>query len=278
MKKKITCAIMFIIILLVGGWVWIQYEDVRGPGLNVLLYHEVEINGSKNKYTLKTEVFERQLQWLKKNGYTTILPKEISNHTFHKNPEKTIMLTFDDGTIDHFETVYPLLKKYGFGGVFFIITGEINKGGRLTSEHIKQMFNNGMEIGSHTVSHPYLDTLDESEIERQLHLSKQTLEKITGNNVISFAPPGGWFNGKAEKIAHQQGYDFLFSCEIGLNDLTEKLFVYKRIEVLRKTSLAEFQDLLVPTRVFEYKLEQSLKFVLHWLIGTDNYVNLSHAI
>ena len=278
LKVRVLLAILVLFFLIAGGWSWWQYQDVQGPGVPVLLYHGVDNEGPKNKYTLDTDVFEQQLQWLRSNGYQTILTSDIQGQVYQKNPEKTVILSFDDGLLNNYEIVFPLLRKYGFKGVFFIITAEIGKSGRITAGQLKEMSDSGMELGSHTISHPYLDTLSDAEAVYQLQHSKQTLENISGKQVISLAPPGGWFDNDTEKIALKQGYDFLFGCEIGLNDLTDNPFVYKRIEVLRGMSLAEFQDLLVPVRAFGYKLEQSLKFVLHSIIGTSNYVKLSHAI
>ena len=277
-KKNIFKSSIVSILILVSAWLWIQYLDVKGPGVPVLLYHGVDTNCSQNKYTLDTEVFEQQLRWLKNQGYSTILPSEIKKQEFNYNPAKTVILTFDDGNLNNYTIVYPLLKKYGYTGVFFIVTSMIDHRKIISAEQLKEMAVNGMEIGSHTISHPFLDTLGENEIVRQLKQSKQKLETITGADVISLAPPGGWFNTKTIINARQQGYEFIFSCEIGLNDLTQKPFVYKRIEVLRNMSLAKFKDLLIPSRAFGYKIKQSLKFVLHWLIGTENYVKLAHAI
>lgn len=277
LRIRVFLPVVVLLFLISGVWSWWQYQDVKGPGIPVLLYHGVDNERPKNKYTLDTDAFERQLQCLKYNGYQTILPSDIHGRVCEKNPEKTVILSFDDGLLNNYEIVFPLLRKYGFKGLFFFITAEIGKNGRITAEQLKEMSDSGMELGSHTISHPYLDTLNSAEVVHQLQHSKQTLENISGKKVTSLAPPGGWFDTETEKIALQQGYDFFFSCEIGLNDLTENPFVYKRIEVLRSMSLKEFQDLLVPTRAFEYKLEQSLKFALHSLIGTSNYVKLSHV-
>ena len=92
------------------------------------------------------------------------------------------------------------------------------------------------------------------------------------------APPGGWFDRETVEIARHLGYVFLFSCKVGLTDLTQIPFVYKRNEVLRRMSLEEFQNLLVPVNSFPYKLKQALKFLLHGFIGTKNYIALGHAI
>lgn len=258
------------------GWGLLQYQDLKEPGLPVLLYHGIDSDGPKNKYTIDEEVFEEQLRWLKANGYKTLLPREIFEHALKNNPEKTVIISFDDGLMNNFNIVLPLLQEYGFKGIFFIVTDAINKKGFVSMEQLISIHNSGMEIGSHTVSHTFLDTINSNEISHELQDSKRIIENIIGHQVTSIAPPGGWYNSDAVVISKRLGYKFLFSCEIGLNNLTKKPFVYKRIEVLRGMQLNEFKKLLAPKKVFPYKIIQSIKFALHYIIGTDKYVQLSH--
>ena len=71
-------------------------------------------------------------------------------------PDKTVVLTFDDGYLSHLTFVAPLLKKYGFGGTFFITEGldfKTNKDRYLTWEQIKEMHDMGFEIANHSIGH-----------------------------------------------------------------------------------------------------------------------------
>ena len=277
--KRSFVVLVILLFCLLAAFVAQQYAELREPGVIVLLYHRVEREGSGNKYTLRLSKFEEQLSYLHNQGYKTILPKEIVESGLRQNPPKTIILSFDDGTEDHYETVYPALKKYGFKGIFFIVTKYINSPGSLTSDQIRKMSKNRMEIGSHSYSHPFLDELANSEIYHELKKSKDDLEKISGQRITSFAPPGGWFNDAVIKAARDIGYQAFFSCEIGYNDLQKHPFIYKRIEVLEDMSNEEFKDLLQPSSgILGYKLIQSVKNFLHNLIGSNNYKMLGRAL
>lgn len=275
--KRSFVVLVILLFCFSAAFVAQQYAELREPGVIVLLYHRIEPEG-EGKYILKVSEFEKQLNYLHNQGYKTILPKEIVESGLRQNPPKTIILSFDDGTPDHYKIVYPLLKQFGYGGVFFIITKYINSPGSLAAKQIVEMAQNNMEIGSHSYSHPFLDEFDFKEINYELNKSKDDLEKICGKKVIAFSPPGGWFNDDVVKVAKDVGYKFLFSCEIGTNDLQKRPFVYKRIEVTGDMSIDEFKCLLDPPQILSYKIMQSLKFFLHYLIGSNNYKKLASTL
>lgn len=281
MKKTAKRRVVVLVILLLSisiAFVAQQYSELRQPGLIVLLYHKVEQRDGGDKYTLRLSRFEEQIAYLRNQGYKTVLPREIVKSKFQHNPSKTIILSFDDGTVDHYNTVYPMLKKYGFKGIFFVISKYVGSPGSLNKKQIVEMAQNDMEIGSHSYSHPFLDEFDFKEINYELNKSKDDLEKICGKKVIAFAPPGGWFNDDVVKVAKDVGYTFLFSCEIGTNDLRTPPFVYKRIEVTGDMSINQFKRLLDPPQILSYKAMQSLKFFLRYLIGSNNYKKLASTL
>lgn len=276
--KSILALFFFVFALTFCLWGWRQYQEVRGPGIPVLLYHRVTDNGPVSKYKITSKQFLNEMKWLHEHGYKTILPKSLINSEMTHNPRKTVIISFDDGTEGQYENALPTLKKFGFKGLFFIISGFVNDNGCMSSKQIKGLVSDGMEIGSHTVTHPYLDEISHRKVVEQLKKSKNTLQKISNQRIWSFAPPGGWYNNYVENQAKLAGYRFFFTCNIGLNNLKNKPFLFNRIEVLRGISIGEFSRLLKPKEAFGYKMTQACKFLLHDLIGTSNYAKLSHII
>jgi peptidoglycan/xylan/chitin deacetylase (PgdA/CDA1 family) len=91
--------------------------------LTVVMYHYVrdfETSKYKGLKGLQVELFEKQILFLKKN-YNIIGMKEVYDFVNKKNslPEKALLLTFDDGYKDHYQFVFPILKKYKLVGAFF---------------------------------------------------------------------------------------------------------------------------------------------------------------
>lgn len=280
--KKIRYATMLIGVFVAFCSVYtvVVYQDLQRPGVIVLLYHEIIGHDQKwlNKYQHRLSDFEEQLDYLAHEGYTTVLPSEISRVKTHGTDKKIIILSFDDGTPSHYSIAYPSLRRRSYKGIFFVIAGNVNKKYGLSASQLIEMSSNGMEIGSHSYDHLFLDELNEEQMYFQLVESRQMLSGLIGKNVISFAPPGGWYSDLALTLSKAAGYGAFFSCEIGVNDITQPTYVYKRIEVLGDMPFDEFKRLLIPSRIVDYKILQSIKFMVRRVLGSHNYTKLSELL
>ena len=94
-----------------------QSEPSLAEPVFVLLYHPQEENFGS--------AFRDHLTWLKQNGYQTISPESLLRYLEGEAvslPTKPILLTFDDGTIENYEVVYPMLEEFGYTGISFVLT------------------------------------------------------------------------------------------------------------------------------------------------------------
>jgi peptidoglycan/xylan/chitin deacetylase (PgdA/CDA1 family) len=187
-------------------------NTVRIP---VLIWHHVgPLPGYSGERTLNvtTEIFRQQLEHLKVKGYKTLSIAEfIELLKTGKNPkQKSVLLTFDDGYLDNYTTVFPLLKEYGFTGTFFIplARSEISK------EQLKEMADAGMDIESHTLSHWVLSHVtNENVLVNEVLKSKAELEQVTGKPVLAIAYPKCVYNEFARSyIETKTGYELAFQC------------------------------------------------------------------
>ena len=97
--------------------------------LQILLYHrilnpdEVDFLSDLGMVHTSTKNFEDHLRWLKNQNYNVINFKQVSEYkgNGHSLPPKSIVITFDDGSLDQYRNAVPLLKKYGFSATFFPI-------------------------------------------------------------------------------------------------------------------------------------------------------------
>jgi peptidoglycan/xylan/chitin deacetylase (PgdA/CDA1 family) len=141
--------------------------------------------------------FEKLLQNLQNQGVEALTfwdIKAIAEGTRTK-PTKGVILTFDDGYLSQYSDTFRLLKQYKMKGVFFIITSEPDSNPNYaTWAQIKEMAEAGMEIGSHTVYHYNLTTIDSAALDRELTDSKKIIEEKTGQPVITFCYPSGRYN------------------------------------------------------------------------------------
>lgn len=136
-----------------------------------LCYHDLRSNDEPqdlNVISIRVELFERHMAWLKENGYTTVTIDDLilAHEGLARLPEKPVLLTFDDGYRSFYEFVFPILQKYDFKAVLSIV-GEwfdvesddsVVYGDRLyprnfflTKEQIRQMAASGLvEPASHS--------------------------------------------------------------------------------------------------------------------------------
>lgn len=162
-------------------------------GIPVLLYHSIAVDDSK--MSVSPENFERQLKLLREAGYSSINLSEL-NSCFNRGifPRNKLMITFDDGFLDNFEVAIPLLKKYGFGAVFFI-TGKFigltadfcnNDIDRIklmmSADNLLKINNDSFEVANHFFSHKILLDVDENEVKSEYNKNLKKLAEIVGDN------------------------------------------------------------------------------------------------
>ena len=199
----------------------------------VLSYHNVQANPNKpSAYYISSAVFEKQIKYLKDNGYKTILPDDIYNYYISCTtlPEKPIMLSFDDTRKEHFNIVAPILEKYGFKGTFFIMTVAIGKKNYMTASDIKMLSDNGHCIGHHTYDHQDLRKLPIKEWNTQIDKPKIKLEKIIRKEVNYLAYPFGLCNDYAAKELKKRNFKGAFQLS-GRQDKNNPLLTIRRLIV-----------------------------------------------
>ena len=163
-----------------------QKPYLYSPNIKTLLYHLVadETYGDYTYLFVREADFERQLQTIRDMGFETYFADE---------PERArgkpgVVITFDDGYIDNYTTVFPLLKKYNMKATIFLITDMIGAEGHLTAEQIVEMSESGLvHFGSHTVSHLRADLATEYELQQEYLHAKEIIEELTDEPVLALA-------------------------------------------------------------------------------------------
>lgn len=121
-------------------------------------------------------------------------------------PEGIVTLTFDNGYLSHYETVLPLMERYGLSATFYVTTSLLGQPGYLTPEQVIELSNRGHEIASHGATHRNLKRLSSTEVEQELQGSKLALENLLQRPVFNFAPPYGassfYFEQSLKKYYH----------------------------------------------------------------------------
>ena len=166
----------------------------------IFSYHS--IGDDKCPLSTDTKDFEKHLIYLKKNNYKSIFFGEVSSSN-----KRNFIMTFDDGYKDLISNCLPLLKKYNFKATCFLVSDKIGKINDWDKENkniktkkimdesdIRIWIKNGMKIGSHSKNHKILTKIDQNELTKEISSSKIELEKLIGEEVVSFCYPYGKFN------------------------------------------------------------------------------------
>jgi len=230
--------------------------------VNVLCYHRFKLRKITDKekkkwgdiYAIKPEQFDKQMNFLKENGYNVITMKDYIDYMYGKKeiPEKTVIITIDDGYSSIYEYAYPILKKYGFKATINLYQ-DFLPGGKnaLTVQQIKEMHENGFEFGCHSKSHPVLtkkEKMTDEEyvrfLEKEIIGSKEYLEKLLNFPIDTFAYPYGSYSKEVHLIIKKAGYKLAFSVVPSYNTKETNKFSLKRTMIYNSTTIDKLKEIL----------------------------------
>ena len=170
--------------------------------MNIPIFSYHSIGDDKCPLSTDAKDFEKHLIYLKKNNYKSIFFDEVSSSN-----KRSFIMTFDDGYKDLISNCLPLLKKYNFKGTCFLVSDKIGKINDWDEENkniqtkrimdksdIHIWIKNGMKIGSHSKNHKKLTKINHHELAEEISSSKVDLEKLIGEEIVSFCYPYGKFN------------------------------------------------------------------------------------
>lgn len=226
----------------------------------VIMYHRV-IKDESEKGVHGTYVtvkqFDEQMKYLKNKGYETVTFEDLLNNKYKQRfdkDKKWIMLTFDDGYKDNYENAFPILKKYQFKGIIYILDGvKYNKWDvddknnpekefpLMNVEELLEMQKYGIEFGGHTSTHPKLAELSLENVKKEIILSKNNIENLVGKELLSFAYPYGSLNEDVKKIAQESGYQFAVATDSGSITFSDDLFEIRRVGIFPTNNLFNFK-------------------------------------
>lgn len=228
--------------------------------LPILYYHHVgerrEPLGHRRLW-ISHERFAEQMNSLAQGGYRCVSLRDALP-VVRGEPgarERLVALTFDDGYANFFRHALPILQRHGFGATVFVVTGHVGGASSWDAgfetalmdwSQLREASRHGIEIASHTVSHPRLAKLPEESARRELVQSRLELEDRLGAAATSFAYPYGNYDDRVQRLAEQAGYRLACSIRRGNLHRRADLFRLKRVPVDEYTSPPRFRRRLAP--------------------------------
>ena len=202
-------------------------DDPAHPTATVLCYHIVEAPAAPRMH-IDRETFRQHLRYLEMTGYNVIPLRHLYEYVSGKRasiPKNAVVITIDDGWRSTYTEAFPELQKRKFPFTVFIYPNIIGKtANALTWKQIKEMAEAGVDIQSHSLTHPYLtrrrhrslgDTAYSEWLVRELTESKRILEKETGQKVQFLAYPYGDYDQQVARAVGNAGYEAALTCDFG---------------------------------------------------------------
>lgn len=228
--------------------------------LPVLMYHSISEESSPlfASYCLSTRRFAAHLAYLSDSGWRTMTAGAAASAigTGAELPDKTVVLTFDDGYDDFHSAALPLLQRYGFSASLFVPTAYVGTTSRwlrscqeedrriLTWSALSEIASTGVEIGSHSHTHPQLDRIPASAVRQEVSSAKAILEDGLQQRVTGFAYPYGYWNRLTRRALAATGYDWACSVDERPVGHGDALLSMPRLTVSGSTTVADLEALL----------------------------------
>jgi len=232
----------------------------RRSRLPVLAYHRIAGDGPERliRYRLSAQRFEEQLIFLRRRGYRSWSPMDMAAGARRSGalPGRPIMITFDDGYADFYETAWPILLRNGFSAHNFIVTEHV--GGHadwdahwgppaslMTWDQIVHLSAQGATFGSHLATHTAATHLRPEALFREAVSSRLKLEKVLGTPIDTVATPFGESNGLVESVLQQAGYRQHFGNHLGcLAPISSNRLLIPRLFVTSDLDLKAFGEMI----------------------------------
>ncbi|WP_149548435.1 polysaccharide deacetylase family protein [Streptomyces marokkonensis] len=224
----------------------------------VAMYHSVgDCSDDPYRITVTPERLERQLAWLRRRGLRGVSVGELLAARARGGGRDLVGLTFDDGYTD-FLTAVPLLRRFRCGATLFVLPGRLGGdnawdplGPRkplLTADGIRRAAAEGVEIGSHGLTHVDLTRADDATLTAEVAESRTLLAELTGAPVDGFCYPYGTVDARAVEAVRKAGYTYACAIDpgpltgphalprahVGQNDTAPRLFLKIRLHRLRR--------------------------------------------
>ena len=256
-------------------------SDKEEVFLPIIMYHSIlKDKNLQNDYTISPALFEKDLKYLTSNGYTTVTVEDLINYVYHGKdlPDKSIMLTFDDGYYNNYYYAFPLLKKYKCKAVISPIASMTEKFtqtqdisvtyGHISDDNIREMVNSGyVEIQNHSydmhtltprkgVSKKKGESQEDykNAVTSDITKAQNYLENVTGKKPSCFVYPFGAKSDGTEEIVRELGFVCTMTCTEESNIITrdkESLFELSRY---RRDGKESMENLMKKINNYQLKI------------------------
>lgn len=228
------------------------HRNAGRHGPIMLMYHAITPGAGTPSWPWAVSVqrFREQLDFLVAEGYATPTMGELVSVPAKTWEGRNAVITFDDGYVDNLAACEELQKR-GMRASWFIVSGSVGQAPRwpadgrpaqrlLNANELREMRQNGMEIGSHAVNHVRLTEVDDARLAQEVADSRNALEDMLGNAIKSFAYPYGAWDARCAGAVKQAGYTGACTTRTGWTLRDRDPYRLRRLTVFNHDTLGSF--------------------------------------
>jgi peptidoglycan/xylan/chitin deacetylase (PgdA/CDA1 family) len=251
---------------------------MSGNSIIYLMYHELEVPGRPMcqseqgyvRYVVRETAFREQMNWLREAGMGGLSVSDALDQKVSRG----VVITFDDGCETDLRIAVPILREARFGATFYVTVDFLGRPGYMVERQVRELSDAGFEVGCHSMTHPYLDELDESDLKHEIVDAKTRLEEMTGRSVIHFSCPGGRWSPKVAEVARRAGYRSVTTSRVAANHADSDPFSLARVAIMRETPLGAFQHICSGRGLWQKQFRTFLQTTSHRVLGNALYDRL----
>lgn len=227
----------------------------------ILLFHSVSEVPSPGlrPFTVTPATFLRQLEIVVQSGVTVLTVSDFVDRRAEGSlPERPAVISFDDGFADFADHALPALAAHRLPASLYVTTGFLEGGAApraaarpadpfLRWSQLPELASAGIEIGAHTHTHPWLDTLPVPQAREEIVRSKDLLESALGREVRSFAYPNGYSSAAVRGLVREAGFASACAVRNAFSSETDDVLRLARLTVRDTTTTQELAGWLAGT-------------------------------
>jgi len=193
--------------------------------VNAFIYHRFD----ETRYPstdISAAVFSQQLEYVTVNGLEVISLGEVARRLIHGEelPDQAVSFCVDDAFRSFYDVGMPIIRQYGIPMTLFVNTAAVGTAGYLSWQELRELAAEGVEIGNHTDTHPYLVEQKPTEtypqwkqrIRQEILRAQQEFEKKLGTKPTLFAYPYGEYSTAVVEIVKDLGFKTAFAQQSGV--------------------------------------------------------------
>jgi len=221
------------------------HPRARGDYSAILMWHDVVAKRKDVWFDITIAELEEQFQSIKKRRLTPVTLDRLADHLEKGSPipPGAVVLTFDDNNLGLYRHLYPMLKRYRWPAALFVHTDYVGKPTgkeHCTWAQLREMEGSGLvKVYPHTASHPPdLRKIPEKQLQRELVVARQVMEKQLGGARPYFAYSEGHYDERVARAVWKAGYRLGITEDWGAAQRSPNLMMTRRYSMHKRAAQA----------------------------------------